>query len=249
MKKKIVAFLAGLLVVVTVTPVLASFETDASYPAIGEFKLKDVKKFDTALPKNGVKKTQKQIDALLKKIPYPWPSRGNNTIYSYSLFFTRKVKGKYTTAKAYRNWHSYINLIEYGNHYRETKNLIKPAGIDCELFLEGATYNTYKWKKGAAQGSKSFVYDNSYFLRGSQYKLYKDAIIAKQKCIVYSLYSSSKKCTYYIYRSRTTGQLLKILEVYDSGVVNCDVVLNTKYMQKPKSFYKPPVNVKFKVGR
>jgi len=243
MKKKIVAFLACLLVVATVMPALASFETDAAIPKFGKFKYDNVKTYDTALPKNGAKTTAKKIAAMFNQFSYILPGKGN-TPYMYSLSFTRVKKGNYIDASVYQEW--------YGKNasYIEIRDLVNPAGTDCLIISETKTsQTTYGWKKGAAQGwkitEKKMGGGAGKTPKATLYKLYKDATVAGQKCMVYSYYIKANKTTYYEYVSKKTGWRMKSLAVHDSGLISGFIDFSVKFVSKPSSFFKPPAKVTF----
>jgi len=65
MKRKILAILAALLAVAMALP-MGAMASNAS--TFSKLKLSGFKKYDTALPRRGVKKTAKQVNAMLNKI-------------------------------------------------------------------------------------------------------------------------------------------------------------------------------------
>jgi len=246
MKKRIVAFLACLLAAAAVTPALASFETDATIPAFGKFKLSNVQTYDTALPKRGAKTTKKQILNLLNQIPLAIPGSGN-TLYTYSLYFIRAVKGDYYEAGVTRKW------IGKKPTYMEERNLKNPAGTNCSIDTENkSSWIYYSWKKGASQGLK-FTYQKTgvgtpQAPKASDFKLYKDAKVLGQKCMVYSYFVKAENSTYYKYVSRKTGWNLKTVIFDGTGLIRCRLDFSVKNVTKPSSFFKPPARVTFIKG-
>lgn len=252
MKRKLVFILAFVLILATAMPATVLAASKGS--TLDKLKLKDVKKYDTALPTKGVKKTQKQINALLNKISYKPGGKGDTT-YWYDLTFYREKSadvGSYSWADKSKTWYKYDSKKKLSYHYSEYTDLMYPAnGVQCYLYNEDSKYGyNYNWIKGQTEGAYSKEKRSSgssgSTAKISNYKLYSDEKILGDKCLVYSydVKGSDYKSTNYSYISRKTGVELKYISVSSGGTYTC-ITFDSKKMSKAASFYKKPSKVKF----
>jgi hypothetical protein len=130
--------------------------------------------------------------------------------------------------------------------------LINPGkGIECFLYrIEKELSYAYNWMKGASKGTCAtwLTESGGYETTGqySNFKLYADAKILGENCLVYS-------CTYtiegytdteYNYVSRKSGALLKNVSV-GGGQQSTTIYFQRSNMNKDDSFFKAPANVTF----
>jgi hypothetical protein len=224
---------------------------------LDKLKLSGVKKYDVALPTKGTKKTEKQINALLKKIPYKPAGKGSTT-YNYCLDFARlpdAKPGNYMSASTTKTWNKYYPKTKYTFSYSEMKNLINPGeGILCILSKRDAKYYySYDWIKNEKTGTlyKSKIPTDdvgpitTYI--PTNYRLYPDETVLGEKCMVYSydIMYTDQATTFYRYISRKTGVCVKLAysEPYTLAVT---LYFEYKLMDKADSFFNPPKDVKFK---
>ena len=256
MKKKITSILASILVIATVIPSMALAASNAAI--LDKLKLSDVKKYDVAFPTKGTKKTERQIIDLLNKIPYK-PSGKGNTEYLYYLSFRRpnsKKPGNYESVSVNKQWVKDTDKIFFV--YVEHKDLMNlKAGIHCEIQkIDAKNTNIYYWVKGKKTGNHD-IYKNKINNNEnnntnvktadiSNYKLYPDATVLGEKCMVYSYDEKvlDETVTFYHYISRTTRQNIKYTYAIFDGI-NTTINFELKLFDKSDSFFNPPKDIKF----
>ena len=251
MKKKISCILACILVIATIIPSMALAASNASI--LDNLKLSGVKTYDVALPTKGTKKTEKQINDLLKKIPYR-PSGKGNTNYRYNLSFSRQVSkkpGNYTWVGVSKQWYKYIDKTKKSFFYYEGRDLTDTkAGISCYIEkYDTKNGNSYSWVKGKKTGEYytwKIEPDNNNTLKPVNIKLYPDATVLGEKCMVYSyeFKDSDGATTTYYFISRKTGQCIKNIYVDEYGIYT-SIDFEKKLVDKADSFFDPPKDVKF----
>ena len=246
MKRRITYILACVLIIATVIPSMALAASNATI--LDKLKLSDVKKYDVALPTKGTKKTEKQIDDLLKNIPNK-PSGKGNTSYYYRLSFNRlssKKPGNYESAYANKYWYKYIDKTKSSFSYYEDRSLMDTkAGISCSLYKSDTkNLNTYIWIKGATIGLHYIYTINT--TKYINYKLYPDSTVLGEKCMVYSyeIKGSNVMTTYYRFVSKNTGQDIKYINAGPNNILTL-IIFEQKLIDKADSFFDLPKDVKF----
>ena len=258
-KRRITCILACVLVIATVIPTMALAASNASI--LDNLKLSDVKKYDAVLPTKGVKKTEKQIDDLLNKIPNK-PSGKGNTSYLYSLGFVRlasKKPGNYESATVEKQW--FKENDKTISIYVENRDLMNlKAGIHCEIQkMDTININIYYWVKGKKTGNHD-VYENKIYNYANNtgnstniktaeylnYKLYPDATVLGEKCMVFSYEYKNLYGTFtrYYFVSRKTGQYIKNIDAGSDSIYTW-IAFERKLVNKADSFFDPPKDVKF----
>jgi len=255
MKRKITCILAYVMVIATVIPSITLAASNASI--LDNLTLSGVKTYDVALPTNGTKKTKKQIEDLLKRIPNK-PSGKGNTVHKYYLEFrtpNSKKPGNYVSAYISKEWSKYIDKTKKSFFYNEYKDLIDTkAGITCCIEKADTKYiHSYYWINGEKTG-EHFVFnidlDYNNYVNYFNYKLYPDATVLGEKCMVFSYdyheyIDIDETGTYYQFVSRKTGLYIKYIDVneYDTYTL---INFEQKQVDKTDSFFDPPKDVKFK---
>ena len=255
MKKVSALLLSAVMLATVIFPVTTQA---ASYESkLNKLKVSNVKTYDVAVPKKGVKKTKKQINELLKKIKGKLPGKGN-TVYTYTLSFSKEKKAKkdtYLYVYKTKSWSNYnaekmtarrneeVALVE---HY-PSENSGKAFVSLCILKKKKDYY--YNWIMGTKTGDLTVEKPketNETPAKKKNYKLYKDQKVAGQTCMVYSydIYLDDGKYTDYLYISRKTGVTVKSVFVGKTTLYTSITFVNQK-MKKPASFYQPPKDVKF----
>ena len=254
MKRRITCILACVLVIATIIPSMALAASNAAI--LDKLTLSGVKTYDVALPTKGTKKTEKQINELLKKIPNK-PSGKGNTRYLYYLFFLRmnsKKPGNYDLAVVGKEWYKDIVKTKKSFYYYEEMDLMNTkAGITCIISnTDKKNGNQYYWIKGKKTGEhNTFIFNsnNNDTMKYLNYKLYPDAIVLGEKCMVYGYESKggtdeTETFTYYSFISRSTGQLIKSIATEKYEIYTW-IAFEHKLVDKADSFFDPPKDVKF----
>ena len=253
MKRKITCILACVLVITTIIPSMALAASNATI--LEKLTLNGVKVYDVAPPTNGTKKTEKQINELLKKIPNKPLGKGNTT-YSYSLSFGRPTAnkpGNYEWAYVSKLWYKNNDKTKTLFNYFEERDLKNTKeGIRCHINkFDPKNGNSYTWIKGKKTGehntwkiTTSNINDDP--MKPLNFKLYPDAAILGEKCMVYSCEykSSDGTVTYYNFVSRNTRQNVKYI-YSDPNFIYASIDFEHKLVDKADSFFDPPKDVKF----
>jgi hypothetical protein len=242
--KKLIAVLACTIILATVVPVITLAATNATL--FNNLKLTNVKTYDTAMPTKGTKKTLKQMQDLLKKIPYKPDGKGTTTYRAYLWFDREKSapKGSYIYAGKTKSWYKEIGKSKLLHYYSESTSLIKPDGTSCNLQTADSKYNYYYyWIKGAKEGSFSKYQrtNNNVPVVIPAFKTYPDATVLGEKCFVYSAEEKIDKETYtfYFWVSRKTGVVVKYAGVTKYGT-STNLYFVTQREDKKDSFFTPP---------
>ena len=251
MKKRVTCILACVLVISTIIPLMALAASNAAI--LDKLKLSDVKKYDVALPTNGTKKTEKQIEDLIKKIPNK-PSGKGNTNYWYSLSFNRlnlNKPGNYEWANVSKQWYKHTDKTKKSFSYTEIRRLTDTkAGIYCYIDkYDTKNGNSYSWIKGQKTGDHytwKIETNNNNTLKPLNFKLYPDATVLGEKCMVCSYEYKDSYGMYTIYRfiSKNTRQYIKYISV-GPDYIYTSIDFEQKLVDKADSFFDPPKDVKF----
>ena len=250
MKRKITCILACILAIATVIPSMALAASNAAI--LDKLTLSGVKVYDVALPTKGTKKTEKQINDLLEKIPDK-PSGKGNTSYLHELYFSRlnsSKPGDYKSAIVVKEWYKYIDKSKNSFTYTEERSLMDTkAGISCSIDkYDTNTRNGsyYSWIKGKKTGSYNAYGTFTFIMKLTNYKLYPDATVLGEKCMVYSYEKKYSDGTYTYYRfvSRNTKQYLKYITVGPNSITTW-IEFEYKFLDMADSFFDPPKDVKF----
>lgn len=260
--KKTISILLTLTLILAMIPATAfASATDAA--TLNKLKLSDVKAYDKPLPTNGTKVSRKKMEELLfNEIRYNPPGKGT-VEYNYSLEFWQAPdapKGEYFQVTKEKYWME--NKSQYGvvPCFTETKYIKNDYNeslvnkTHCWLATPTKNYiRYYSWYKGEKTGT--YRRDENpnksrliYFLGDAvNFKLYKDATILGQKCLVFSFESGKgkEKVTFYQWISKKNRVAMKRISVDNYGT-HTSIYFDTKMVNKPASFYEPPKDVKFK---
>ena len=246
MKRKITCILACVLVIATVIPSMALAASNAAI--LDKLTLSDVITYDVALPTKGTSKTEKEINNLLKKIPNK-PSGKGNTSYLHELNFTRlnsSKPGDYKSAIVVKEWYKYIDKSKNSFTYTEERSLMDTkAGISCSIDKYDTNTrngNIYSWIKGKKTGSTYAYWAPIVTMKFGNYKLYPDATVLGEKCMVYS-YNSIDTAIYH-YVSRNSKQYIKSIYA-GSNKISTWIAFEYKLIDKADSFFDPPKNIDF----
>lgn len=255
MKRKILVFLVCFFVIAAAMPA-SVFASTENAKKLNQLKYSGVKAYDTALPTKGAKKTEKQINALIKKLPHKVSGKGDAT-YSHTLSFhksTSAAKGNYDYVSKDKLWVKYDKMTKFSFSYNVRQRFLSSSQATVyDLTIEDKNYNYYySWVKGRKDGhlykeNKTKISGGSTSAgKKSNYKLYSDAKVLGEKCLVYSYDYKFEdfKCTEYLFISRKTGDTLKSVYVSGDGIFTT-ITFDRRLVSKPASFYKPPKNVTF----
>jgi hypothetical protein len=244
--KKLIAVLACTIILATVIPLVASAASNAA--KFDSLKLKDVKAYDTGLPKKGTKKTYNQIEALLMKIPYKPTGKGSTT-YSAYLYFggeTSAPKGNYDYVDKVKSWEKAIGKNKFISYYSEITSLMESTGTSCYLYTEDSKYcYNYSWRKGSKEGSlykyKKTSNSSSASAGTTIYQVYPDATFLGDKCFVHSWEYKEGKDTYskHYWTSRKIGVNMKVVRV-ENDFIATFVYFVVQNEEKKDSFFTPP---------
>jgi len=251
MKRKLIRILTCVLVIATIIPSIALAASNAAL--LDKLTLNGIKTYDVALPTKGTKKTEKQINDLLKKIPNK-PSGKGNTRYSYSLYFNRlnsKKPGNYEYANVSKHWSKYIDKTKkYFSYFEERILTDTKTGIYCGIYKEdtknGNSYSWFKGKKTGEHNTWKIETNNNNTLKPLNFKLYPDATVLGEKCMVCSYEYKDSYGMYTIYRfiSKNTRQYIKYISV-GPDYIYTSIDFEQKLVDKADSFFDPPKDVKF----
>ena len=216
-----------------------------------------------------------------KRVKDKLPGKGKAVYYYCLRFTKSKGAKKGQVNWAQKKKEYYLNDDKnFNHHYIETKHMgteltqeLESEMInktECVLWTEDKkNHYDYRWVKGEKTGTLSkskkaiskqssaiFLYEdmNADVCLGAinkNYKIYKDATVLGQKCMVYSYdYNAGKenggKTTWYCYVSKQTGATVKQISVsHNDGGSTTYIYFETKMINKKASFFKPPKSVTF----
>ena len=226
MKRVLLVALTVIMLVAIIPETVLAASPEQKFKAI---KASDLPTYDTPLPTNGVAKTEKQINAEIKKIKAAkLPGKGKTTYQSWLRFST--VNGVYDDAKKDKIWFSINKKTKFSSWREESTVLLPPDQVAtyCQLSKEDKKYfHNYSWKKGAKRGSYSKWKKtkggggDSGTTTYSDFQQYKDETVLGQKCLVYSYVSTTTypdpgdtySYTSYIWISRKNKRIVKMVNV------------------------------------
>ncbi|MCL2081643.1 MAG: hypothetical protein FWH04_00155 [Oscillospiraceae bacterium] len=267
-KKSFIVCLVAALMVFAMLPAQASAASKHE-KALNKLKFSGVSKYDTKLPSNGKKQSNKQFQkAYSKAIKNTKQSKKGNTWYGTSLHFNKQKdaeSGEWVISSASKSkyWSKIANGKDFHASRGESTQLKDWNGKlnqKPQLYIsteDKKYYHNYGWQKKSKKGShtrsrkkKAASGDNNNAGTGtgktkrSNYIIYKDQKVLGQKCFVYSYvetYTSKSGNT-----TNTTTNTHYIWQSRKTGsqIKSVDVNDNGNYTSTSISFTQKRVNKK-----